>query len=382
VPATEQELERAIFRALWKALLVAAFLYLLFEFLGAITFLILYFGLVFLIAAVLNPIVAWLQRHHIPRPIGTVGLVLGIVGILVGVGYLVIPQFTAQAQQFAQNLPGLWNNLQHRLEGFLSHHPQLRGKVPTWEGLLGRIGPWISGFLGQIYQYTFAAMEGIVLLILLVMMVIYSLARPEPLVAGLLGAVPERGRSRAEEILSLILQRMKSWAIGTVELAVILAVLSGVGLHFLGVPYPFVFAIIAGIGELVPTIGPLVTAIPPLLTALAIHPMLAVWVGVLYLGLHQIENHLLVPLVMGRAVDMHPLSVTFAVLVMATLFGLLGIIIAVPAALIIKTLYQELYLARQVKSEAALLARTERVIAESAPPEDPDERAAERQKAA
>jgi predicted PurR-regulated permease PerM len=110
------------------------------------------------------------------------------------------------------------------------------------------------------------------------------------------------------------------------------------------VPYAFVFAILAGIGELVPTIGPLVTAIPPLLTALAIDPMLAVWVSVMYLSIHQVENHLLVPLVMGRAVDMHPLSVTFAVLVMATLFGLLGIIIAVPAALVVKTLYQELYL--------------------------------------
>jgi putative permease len=240
--------------------------------------------------------------------------------------------------------------------------------VPTWDALLARIGPSISGLLGRIYQYTFTAMEGVVLLILLLMMVIYSLARPEPLVAGLLGAVPERGRARAEEILSIVLQRMKSWAIGTVELAGILAVLSGVGLHFLGVPYALVFAIIAGIGELIPTIGPLVTAIPPLLTALAIDPMLAVWVGVLYLALHQLENHLLVPLVMGRAVDMHPLSVTFVVLVMATLFGLLGIIIAVPAALVIKTLYQELYLSRQVRSEEALRARSERVITESEPP--------------
>ncbi len=102
----------------------------------------------------------------------------------------------------------------------------------------------------------------------------------------------------------------------------------------------------------------------------------------LYLAIHRIENHWLVPLVMGRAVGMHPLSVTFAVLVMATLFGLLGIIIPVPAALIIKTLYQELYLSRQVQSEEALMARTERVIAESAPPSDTDESALPRQKAA
>jgi predicted PurR-regulated permease PerM len=63
-------------------------------------------------------------------------------------------------------------------------------------------------------------------------------------------------------------------------------------------------------------------------------------------------------------VDMHPVSVTFAVLVMASLFGLIGIILGVPTALILKTLYQELYLSRQVRDEEALKARSERVVAE------------------
>lgn len=365
----EQDLETAYFRALRKAIFLAVGLYILIRFLGAVTFLLLYFGLVMLIAAVLNPVVAWLHRHKIPRPLGAIGLILALIGILVGAGFLVIPQLITQLQQFVGNLPQLWDHLRGRIEVYLVHHPQLQARLPTGGELLQRVEPYISGLLGRLSGYAFTVGEAVVLVILMVMLLIYSLARPEPLVTGLLGAVPEPGRPRAEEILGRVLARMKSWALGTIELAVILGILSWVGLHFLGVPYAFVFAVIAALGELVPTLGPLITAVPPLVTALAISPMLAVWVAVLYLALHQIENHLLVPLVMGGAVDLHPVSVTFAVLVMATLFGLIGIIIAVPTALILKTLYQELYLSRLGENPAALKARSERVIAEESAPD-------------
>src|SRR5207237_1105423 len=75
---TATELERAVFRALRKATFVAVAVYIVMQFLGAVTFLMLFFGLVFLLAASLNPLVAWLQRHHVPRP-----LAAGSLGLLV-----------------------------------------------------------------------------------------------------------------------------------------------------------------------------------------------------------------------------------------------------------------------------------------------------------
>jgi predicted PurR-regulated permease PerM len=101
-----------------------------------------------------------------------------------------------------------------------------------------------------------------------------------------------------------------------------------------------------------------------MLVALSIDPMLAVWVGLLFYAVQQVENHLIVPLVMAKTLDLHPLSLAFMMLLMGTRYGVLGAIIAVPATVVIKTLYQELYLARQVRDPGALEALSERVLAD------------------
>lgn len=233
------------------------------------------------------------------------------------------------------------------------------------------------GYLARnLGRYTLNAVGIAGLLALLVVLVIYSLASPQPLVAGLLGAIPERHRPRAEQILGLILARLKAWAVGSVILGGIVGVMTGVGLYFLKVPFVLVFAVIAGFGELLPNIGPLLSAIPPILVALAIDPMLALWVAVLFLVVQQLENNLIVPLVMSRTLDLHPLSVTFMVLAMGTLFGVVGAIIAVPTTVIVKTLYQELYLAGQVSDPQTLEERSQRVVSEQAAPEVEAETAA------
>ena len=203
---------------------------------------------------------------------------------------------------------------------------------------------------------------------LLGVLVIYCLASPQPLVAGLLSVFPAPQRARAEQVLGLILARLKAWALGTLLLGVIVGGMTGIGLFWLKVPFALVFALIAGVGELIPNLGPLLSAVPPVLVALAVDPMQAVWVAVLFLAVQQIENNLIVPLVMARAVDVHPLSVTFMMLAMGALLGVIGALIALPTVVVIKTLYQELYLKQQVADPEALAAQSERIVEEQAEP--------------
>lgn len=374
---TPRELESAIFRALRRTLLLGLGLYVLLLFLDAVTFLILFFGLVFLVAAALNPVVAWMQRHHIPRPAAAAAIGLVILLSLVLTLWLAVPPLLDQGQQLISRGPQLWNTLRDRIEGYLSHHPELAAQVPTADQLVRTITPLLSRLPGRLGQYTLNVVSVLASLILLVVLVVYSLASPQPLIAGLLGAVPEAQRSKAERILGLVLARIKAWAMGSLLLGLIVGVMSLSGLYFLHMPYALIFAVIAAVGELLPNLGPLLSAIPPIFVALSIDPMLAVWVGVLFFAVQQLENHLVVPLVMSRTLDLHPLSVTFMVLVLGTLYGAIGAIIAVPATVVIKTLYQELYLARQVHDVSELEARSERVLAEEAqsPTQSPTENA-------
>jgi putative permease len=360
----EQALETAFTRALRRQILLAFGLYLLLQFLGAVTFVVLLFVLVFLLAAALNPVVAWLQRHHVPRPVSAVALALLAIGGTAAVLWFLIPPLLDQGQQFLADLPALGNSLRDRLERFLAGHPGVAGLIPPTEQLGQRFGSVAAALAGHLGRYTLSLVSLLAAAVLLGMLVIYCLASPQPLVAGLLSAFPAPQRARAEQILALILARLKAWALGSLLLGVIVGGMIGIGLFWLKVPFVLVFALIAGVGELIPNLGPLLSAVPPVLVALAADPMQAVWVAVLFLVVQQIENNLIVPLVMARAVDVHPLSVTFMMLAMGALLGVIGALIALPTVVVIKTLYQELYLKQYVSDPEAVAAQSDRIVGE------------------
>jgi len=364
-------MEQALFRALRKAILFAAGLALLFQFLGAVTLLVLFFGLVFLLAAALNPVVAWLQRRGVPRSISAAAIGLLILGGTVAALWFGVPPLLGQVQQLLADVPGLLGGLRTQFQRFLTSHHGLSAHIPSTEQVLQRLSPYVSGLASSLARYTFSVVEIAVSLVLLIVLVVYSLASPQPVVAGFLSIVPEQRRGEAERVLRVIFTRLKAWALGSLVLAVIVGLMAGIGLYVLKVPFALVFGLLYAFGELLPTLGPIIAAVPPLLVAVSLDPMLALWVGLLLLAIQQLENNFIVPLVMSRAVDLHPLSVAFMMLVMGALFGVLGAILAVPAAVILKTLYQELYLPRQVTDPETLVERSERVVADEGTPATP-----------
>jgi len=120
---------------------------------------------------------------------------------------------------------------------------------------------------------------------------------------------------------------------------VVIGLLSGGGVLLLGLPYPFLLAVLAGLTEAIPLIGPFIGGAPAVLIALATDgPLKAGEVAVLYLVIQQIEGTTLVPLVMNRVVQLNPLTVTVAILLGSALLGVVGALLAVPAAAVIQVL--------------------------------------------
>jgi predicted PurR-regulated permease PerM len=123
-----------------------------------------------------------------------------------------------------------------------------------------------------------------------------------------------------------------------VLLSLIIGASAGVGMWVLGtlglVPgadkYAVVFGAWVAFMELIPYLGPWLGAIPPLIYALVVHPISALWVALLFLGIHQIEGHVVVPNVMGNALRLHPLLVIFGLLAGGEIYGLPGALVALP----------------------------------------------------
>ena len=131
---------------------------------------------------------------------------------------------------------------------------------------------------------------------------------------------------------------LASYVKGQALVSLIIGTSAGIGIWLLGVlgwlpggeKYALLFGAWVAITELIPYIGPWLGAIPPFIYALVVHPVSAIWVGLLFLGIHQVEGHIVVPNVMGSALRLHPLLVIFGLLAGGEIYGLPGALVALP----------------------------------------------------
>lgn len=355
------------YRDLQRAIFLVAGLVIVYHLAAPLTTLLLFFLLVFILAAVLNPVVVWLQGRGVPRTASAIGIAMALLGLFTLVGFLAIPPLLDELTRFAGGLDDKQAELTRYYQQFVQRYPALAQQLPDPASLMQNLGPNVARLVGQVGKYTVGLAAGVLSLLLLVVLVVYTLAHPAPLVAGLLAAVPDRHRGRAEAALRRILTQLKNWALGSLILGLIVGLMCGVGLKLIGMPYALLFGVIAGVGELIPNIGPILSAVPPALVGLTLDPKLGLYVLVLFVIVQQLENNLIVPLVMGQSLNLHPISVTFTVLVMGVLFGVLGAILAVPMCAIVKVCWEEFYLFPRRADPQALEAIAQEIVSSGSP---------------
>jgi predicted PurR-regulated permease PerM len=156
-------------------------------------------------------------------------------------------------------------------------------------------------------------------------------------------AVPNNLQPRVLKIVERIQLKLSRWFIGQLSLGFIVGSMSFVGLHLLGVPYALVLGIIAGILELIPYLGPTLSAIPAIIIAFTVSPILALLTLILYFLIQQFENYLIVPKVMEKSVNLHPVIIIIVILIGGKFAGITGAILAVPTATIISIVLDNFY---------------------------------------
>jgi len=185
-------------------------------------------------------------------------------------------------------------------------------------------------------------------------LLVFVLANPRPLVAAYLALAPDRYREQAYRTLARLMRQMTAWARGVAINGVITGVSIGVLLWLIGVQPALMFGVFAFLGEFLPNIGAFLVSIPILLVALSLGAT-KFWLalGVIVL-VYQVELNLLVPGVLGKEMRLHPANILFFTLATATLFGLLGVFLAVPAAALVQIVIDEFYLQPRKPNYAAL----------------------------
>ncbi len=175
---------------------------------------------------------------------------------------------------------------------------------------------------------------------------VYLIIQPEPWVNGFVSLFPAGRRQRVRELLVMIYHTIQRWFLGQLAAMTFIGILWAVSLSVIGVPFALLLGIFAGLISFVPFVGAIVSVVIPVVLALVSDPITAVWVVLAFVVIQQLEGNVLQPIVMSQAVDLHPAMVVFALVVMGTLFGFVGIFLAVPLAAAVQVLVRELWVKR------------------------------------
>ncbi|EKE05186.1 MAG: protein of unknown function UPF0118 [uncultured bacterium] len=160
--------------------------------------------------------------------------------------------------------------------------------------------------------------------------------------------LPEKYQPFVLRIIEKVQKQIGNWLKGQLVLCLIIGLMIYIGLLILGINYALVLACLAAIGEFIPYVGTFAAAIPALFLAFTQSPIKAVFVLILYVIVQQIENHLVAPKVMQRAVGLNPIIVITSLLVGAKIGGVLGVFLAIPVATGISVVIRELYRKNEV----------------------------------
>lgn len=291
------------------------------------------FFIVLIIVAAMTPLVDWLSRF-IPRVLAVIILALVFIGLLVGIGFLIVPPLVTEIKLLAINLPIITAKLgpvYHSIQNSMSNYQ---------EGLIN-ISSQLGKITSGIYSTTLGFVSGVLAFLTILVLSFYMLIEKNTLMSYFSNLLPEGRRESIEQLFKKFNTKMGQWLGGHLLLMLTVGVLDGIALVILGVPYALILAIWGGLVEIVPYLGPWLALIPAAIIGFTMSPLTAILVIVAYLIIQQIEAQFLAPKILGKAVGLSPVIIILALLAGAKLMGILGMIIAVPVAATIAVLIQE-----------------------------------------
>lgn len=275
-------------------------------------------------------------RAPLPRP-AALGVVILILAIAFAAAvWLFGTTLTAQLGEVARALPQSLNQIYQDLlttdwgKLIISQLRQFDGNAGNF---LGRVTGFLGSAFGLLADFALIGIAGI-----------YLAAEPQFYRRGILELVPTSHLARAEEVLFAVGEAMRLWMVGQLFAMTVVGIMWGISLWALGVTSALALGVIAGLAEFVPVIGPILGAVPAVIIAFAQRPALALWATMVYFIIQQIESSLLMPLIQARVVALPPALTLFAMVTCGLLFGIIGVLFAMPLAVVVMVLVRMLYI--------------------------------------
>jgi len=304
-----------------------------------------------LIALILNPAVGFLQRSRLPRGLAVLSVYLAFFLTLSGIGFLLANPISQQVRTFTHNLPHIVQEANEKIATFQGElnqqgihlHLVKPGKTAL-QSIQEKVAKSASKFASFGGALLTEVANAIFDLVLVFVLSVYMLLYGRQIGALARRLMPDGDGTRADDYPLIVQRAVSRYVGGQLLFSTLMGVSAGLSLYIFGVigifpdgrKYALAFGMFYGVMELIPYIGPILGAVPAVLVALFTDPITALWVALLFVGLQQLEGHVVAPQVFGHTLRINPLLVIFALLFGLEVYGVIGALVALPILAVLR----------------------------------------------
>jgi predicted PurR-regulated permease PerM len=320
----------------------------------------------------------FVARLPVPRPLAFTAAILLTLGSVYGLGALLVPPVVQQTQQLMSVLPDYVNAWQAALQRLAASFPLILGGAADPQAeIVNAIVAQVEGFASKAFPTVLNVGHQIVNIVSILVMGIYMALYPGLYREWMIALFPPVHRDTVRDVMRDLGTTLKAWIVAQLLAMTVLAALTALGLYILRVPYWLTFGIFVGAVVVVPFFGTLVGTLLPALFVLGGNGFAGIGPGghfllVILLGVvvHIIEGNFVLPLITARRVEIPPVMSMMSVLIVAKLFGVFGVIVAVPMAAVVMVLVRRVVIHRVYEGQSFRRNTGDRVLVLRVPAPD------------
>ncbi|HET7578714.1 MAG TPA: AI-2E family transporter [Bacillales bacterium] len=302
----------------------------------------------FLLAGLLfyltRPLVQLLERIHMPRKLAILIIFLVIAGILTMGINLLVPVIQVQFKRLVNNVPAMVDTIENWVDYWKANQnsiPDFVVKAVNNAGnhlqqIFSSAGSSVGDFLGSIFDFVFS-------IVVVPFVLFYLLNDREKFTPSVVRFFPKSQQKEMRSVLADMDTALASYIQGQLIVSSCVGVVLLIGYFIIGLHYALLLALFGMVMTVVPFLGAIISVIPAIIAAFLQDPIMVIYVIIVMIAAHQIESNFISPQVMGRQLNVHPLTIILLILVGGNLAGLVGLLLIIPTYAVLKVIVQHMY---------------------------------------
>lgn len=331
---------------IWKAIVIGLLFVFAYYLIDVVA--IVFFSIV--VASGVEPFASWFEDRNVPRLLSVLILYLVFFSFLIILLTLIVPFFSFEVAELTKNLPSFVSSISGALDKVQNTSAVKYFDVfSELQNFLDVFSQFLQVSSRSVFSLIATLFGGVFSFIAVVIISFYLAIMPKGMIHFIRSVIPDEYEEYFISLWRRSERKVGRWFQGQLLLASSVGLVVFVGLSLFGIEYALILSILAMVLELIPIAGPVIAAIPAVLVGFSVSPTMGLWILGFYIVVQQLESHVLAPYILGKTLGLNPLTVVIALLIGGKLAGIVGIILSVPAAVVLVEVFDDIAAEKEIR---------------------------------